>query len=210
MKCETCDQDHNGLYGSGRFCSKRCARSFSTQMSREEINKRVSQKLLGRQRIITKGDKRLLPHPTIIVTEEDLRREVPLSRSWRDLCIRLIGSTSIVKRLPREVMKYNGIDTSHFHKKLSPCDILKKRPGERKGHLRETLIKIGRSYTCSSCGILPVWNGRDLTLQVDHIDGDNSNHEASNLRFLCPNCHSQTDTFSWRNVYRKRLVTRGT
>jgi hypothetical protein len=45
MKCETCDHDHIGIYGSGRFCSTKCARSFSTKLKRKEINLAVSKKL---------------------------------------------------------------------------------------------------------------------------------------------------------------------
>lgn len=56
---------------------------------------------------------------------------------------------------------------------------------------------------CSECQIGPEWNGRPLTLQLDHIDGDSSNNILDNLRYLCPNCHSQTDTFCGRNVRRE-------
>ena len=40
--CENCGKEHNGSYGSGRFCSSKCARSFSTKMNRDKINKKVS------------------------------------------------------------------------------------------------------------------------------------------------------------------------
>lgn len=49
MKCENCNNDHNGTYGSGRFCSTKCARGFSTKHKRENINKKVSAKLAGRK-----------------------------------------------------------------------------------------------------------------------------------------------------------------
>ena len=48
-KCENCNKEHDGAYGSGRFCSKLCARGFSTKKKRIEINKKVSEKLLGRK-----------------------------------------------------------------------------------------------------------------------------------------------------------------
>jgi predicted RNA-binding Zn-ribbon protein involved in translation (DUF1610 family) len=53
-------------------------------------------------------------------------------------------------------------------------------------------------YVCVECGISE-WNGKKIALQLDHIDGDSSNHRKENLRFLCPNCHSQTDTWCGRN-----------
>lgn len=48
-------------------------------------------------------------------------------------------------------------------------------------------------YKCNICGI-DNWNGKYLTLQLDHIDGDEYNNNLKNLRFLCPNCHSQEPT----------------
>lgn len=53
-------------------------------------------------------------------------------------------------------------------------------------------------YRCAECPNEGIHNGRPLTLQLDHIDGDNSNNELVNLRFLCPNCHSQTETYCGR------------
>jgi len=47
-KCENCNQEHDGNYGSGRFCCKKCARSFSTKAKRKEINQKVSKKLKDR------------------------------------------------------------------------------------------------------------------------------------------------------------------
>ena len=47
MKCENCNCKHDKSYGSGRFCSSKCARGFSTKNKREEINKKVSKKLKG-------------------------------------------------------------------------------------------------------------------------------------------------------------------
>ena len=47
MKCETCQKEHDGQYGSGRFCSKSCASVFSTKFNREKINKKISEKLKG-------------------------------------------------------------------------------------------------------------------------------------------------------------------
>jgi hypothetical protein len=53
-------------------------------------------------------------------------------------------------------------------------------------------------YSCNECKIIN-WNNKSITLQVDHIDGNASNNILTNIRLLCPNCHTQTDTFSGRN-----------
>ena len=70
--------------------------------------------------------------------------------------------------------------------------------------LKKQLI-IQHGEQCDSCGISSTWNKSYLSLQVDHIDGDNKNNLPSNLRLLCPNCHSQTETFSGKKHRNKPL-----
>lgn len=53
--------------------------------------------------------------------------------------------------------------------------------------------------SCEMCDIGGVWNGKSITLQLDHINGDRTNNDYSNLRLLCPNCHTQTDTYGSKN-----------
>jgi len=54
-------------------------------------------------------------------------------------------------------------------------------------------------YECSICQMQPVWNGKELRLQMDHINGVRNDHRLENLRLVCPNCHSQTETFGSKN-----------
>ena len=51
-------------------------------------------------------------------------------------------------------------------------------------------------YKCAKCNNVGEWNGQELTLQLDHINGVNDDNRLGNLRFLCPNCHSQTPTYA--------------
>ena len=54
-------------------------------------------------------------------------------------------------------------------------------------------------YKCVGCGNEGEWLGIPITLQLDHINGVRDDHRIENLRFMCPNCHSQTETFGGRN-----------
>ena len=68
---------------------------------------------------------------------------------------------------------------------------------------REKLIENGKKYECSECHILPEWNSKMLVLHIDHINGDRTDNHINNLRFLCPNCHSQTKTYCAKNRVNK-------
>jgi predicted RNA-binding Zn-ribbon protein involved in translation (DUF1610 family) len=107
-----------------------------------------------------------------------------------------------------------GIDTSHFlgrgHRRgiphparRAPDAVLVLRSTDRgraaPQSLRRALVAQGRDYRCEACGIEGLWNGKRLNLHVDHIDGRFWDCRAENLRFLCPNCHSQTATYAGRN-----------
>lgn len=66
--------------------------------------------------------------------------------------------------------------------------------------LKKKLIAGGRLYECEECGLTDTWNNKKLSLQLDHKNGIYNDNRKENLRFLCPNCHSQTDTFGGRNA----------
>lgn len=66
--------------------------------------------------------------------------------------------------------------------------------------LKEILINNGlATNVCKICGQLPEWNGRPLTLELDHINGDRMDNRPENLRIICPHCHTQTDTYKSKN-----------
>ena len=58
-------------------------------------------------------------------------------------------------------------------------------------------------YICSICGQEPIWQGKDLTLILDHINGSNHDDRLENLRWVCPNCNQQLDTTNGKNLKNK-------
>ena len=91
--------------------------------------------------------------------------------------------------------------------KYELIDILNgKYPQYSSAKLSKRLVKEGiKKYECEICGIFE-WNNKPITLELNHKDGCNGNHSLDNLELICPNCHSQTDTYRSKNlIYKKKL-----
>lgn len=145
------------------------------------------------------------------ISDEEFRQLIAESDSYSD-CLRGLGlgtsggsSTDILKRRIREL----NCSTEHFGTKSKikspniryPLEeiLIENSNYTSIARLKNRLIKENKiEYKCAICGINE-WQGKPLVLQLDHINGINNDHRLENLRFLCPNCHSQTLTFSGRN-----------
>ena len=115
----------------------------------------------------------------------------------------------------RQCMKRFGFSPGAWHKALKRAEF-KTRPNGRplpellaaaKGrtNIKQRLLKAGLlENRCQECG-LSQWLGEALAVQIDHINGVRDDYRIENLRMLCPNCHSQTDTHGARNRRPKRL-----
>lgn len=89
--------------------------------------------------------------------------------------------------------------TNNKSKRLSEEKLLRKNCKHDRTVLRRYLIQNELiPYKCAICGITK-WNDKTLSLELDHINGINNDNRLENLRFLCPNCHSQTSTYGSRN-----------
>lgn len=99
-------------------------------------------------------------------------------------------------------MLKNNFDTElmMMKKNHSVHRILEKDSKIANSYLKRLLIDSKLiPYKCAICGNEGMWHQKTLVLQLDHIDGNRHNNDISNLRFLCPNCHSQTTTYAGAN-----------
>ena len=81
-----------------------------------------------------------------------------------------------------------------------------KFPDYQSNKLRRRLIDEGyKEHICERCQ-LSEWNGKQIPLEVNHIDGNNKNHKLSNLEIICPNCHAQTETYRGKNIKTNRKL----
>ena len=77
--------------------------------------------------------------------------------------------------------------------------MLNRRGRMDRGSIKRRLISLGlKSGSCERCGIHS-WRDRPLTIALHHVNGDGEDHRLKNLQLLCPNCHSQTDSYGGRN-----------
>lgn len=113
-----------------------------------------------------------------------------------------------------KIVEKNSIDISHFigggrtngnNRPLTKDEVLSRlRLGDNlapKVNIKKYIMKFNiLPYECVKCGTKDMWCDSSLVLQLDHINGNPLDNRVENLRFLCPNCHSQTSTFAGKNI----------
>ncbi|MEU1183101.1 HNH endonuclease [Streptomyces sp. NPDC005820] len=152
---------------------------------------------------------------TRAILESAVAASTNMCEVLRRLGLEVVGGhhTHISRRI-----KAYEIDTSHFHvptrrgkpwRPRTPEGLLVEQPAGAarripSDRLKWAMTTTGVAEQCALCGTEAVWQDRPLPLEVDHIDGNWRNSRIENLRFLCPNCHSTTDSYRSRGKGRNQ------
>ena len=140
-------------------------------------------------------------------SNEEFTQIVLQSFSYKE-CLMNLGynsnSGSSTNRL-KEKIALLGIDTSHFTSNIPVArtedNVFVENSTASEKVLRNWYIKGNYTeYKCSICGQEPFWNGKELIMILDHINGYNHDNRLENLRWVCPNCNYQLDTTNGRNI----------
>lgn len=153
----------------------------------------------------------------------DLITALRKSSSYVEACIRLGllkdesgNSGKTFKHLIR-ISKYHAIDIDKYIQRKYPkrdyspniTDEIMAREvlvlnGERQPHTRQVKMWLYsfelKERVCEECGTGELWNRKSITLELHHRNGNRKDNRLENLQILCPNCHSQTDTYRSKNI----------
>lgn len=146
-------------------------------------------------------------------SDEKFSQIVGQSNSMAELSRKLgysAYSGDSLSRIRTRIRELN-ISTTHFNKLNRPKTIRNKEnvfienSTANQSTLRKWYLKGNYSpYICSICGQQPFWNGKEMTLILDHINGENHDDRLENLRWVCPNCNQQLPTTGGRNQKRRK------
>lgn len=150
------------------------------------------------------------------LTKKEVQNLLNTSKSMSDMVrsINIPVKTYYLRAMRDSIKKYEllpPLDRSkdHIGKDLDEI-LVENSTHTNRGCLKQRLFKEGLlKNECSRCGIGPEWQGEPLTLQLDHINGVNNDNRIDNLRILCPNCHSLTETHSGKRFKKIKLCICG-
>lgn len=138
-------------------------------------------------------------------TKEELQQLTEESVSFRELSDKLgyVTTGSNNQTIKKRLTEY-GISTDHFNssgrgKTIRTIEnIFCESSTASQATLRRWYLKQNIPYKCVLCGQDPIWQGKELGLTLDHINGHNHDNRLENLRWVCPNCDRQLETFGYK------------
>ena len=142
-------------------------------------------------------------------TVEEIKQIVAISDSYKDFARKIGYSNSPSGDTIKMITNFlQDFDTSHFYTKekieRTEENIFIQKSTASQSTLRKWYIKGEYSpYKCSICNLEPIWQGQELSLILDHINGINNDDRLENLRWVCPNCNQQLETTGSKNPNRK-------
>ena len=156
----------------------------------------------------------------------------PYTKEWlQELCANSYSYSEVLRKagrkpggganetLKKKILEYN-IDISHFTgQRWQKSPTYESRIGSKEKYSLDEVFTVNSiisqkvlrgyverhniiPYICENCGCDGNWQNGIISLELDHIDGDNTNNLVSNLRYLCPNCHALTSTYRGKNKNR--------
>ena len=140
-------------------------------------------------------------------TKKELEQIIKNSYSYAEVIKKLGYATSHGKNIDllKKYVEIYHIDCSHFtnRKRQDTSDekVFIQNSEVSQNCLRRRYKKKNYTeYKCAICGQEAFWNGKPLTLTLDHINGKNHDNRVENLRWVCPNCDRQLDTYGGKNL----------
>lgn len=142
-------------------------------------------------------------------TKEELEEIVASSQTMTEVCNK-IGYSSYSTtnwQVITERFKELGIEKIIFSKpfkKRTKEEIFCENSQVSQHCLRDNYLKLSPQEHCAICNMEPKWQGLPLTFRLDHINGIHNDNRLENLRWLCPNCDSQQDTYCGANQTKEK------
>ena len=171
--CEQCGKEHEGTFGSGRFCCRSCSNKWVA----------LNQSPEAKARKVEKGKKNLNP-------PGKRRSGCSAEGYWTDE--RRKAFSEHMTALNTEKCRERLVDTVEGRHTYYV--------GNR---LLEYLVFYGiKEWKCERCG-LTEWLGSKINLELHHKNGEHEDNLLDNLEALCPNCHSFTENYKWKKRFNK-------